>query len=121
MRVYRRLSRSEMGDVLKPNYTLHMLRDRRERIEMLARNGVAICIVCAGFLVDNNHRDGLEEHYITNTGLIIVRNHNTNKLVTVFAARPKQIERYYVAMGHVPPSRVLQVAHYNTKILGLNH
>lgn len=47
------------------------------------------------FIIDKGHKDGLELHSITDTGLILIHNYYTGKLVTKLIARPKQIERYY--------------------------
>ena len=37
---------------------------------------------------------GAELHTITSTGIIIIRNQKTNKMVTKLIARPNQIKRY---------------------------
>lgn len=45
-------------------------------------------------LVDKGHRDGKEWHSITDTGLILIENANTNRFVTTLIARPGQLKRY---------------------------
>ncbi len=67
----------------------------------------------SGFLVDKNHVGGLEEHHLTNTGLIIVRNHRTNKFVTVLIARPGQVKRYYRSIGRIAPKWLVKIAYDN--------
>lgn len=45
--------------------------------------------------VDRGHPDGPEIHKITDTGIIIIENAITHKLVTKLIARPGQLRRYY--------------------------
>lgn len=47
------------------------------------------------FIIDRKHEDGPERHVLTTTGIIIVYNLYTNKMVTKLIARPNQIKRYY--------------------------
>jgi len=51
------------------------------------------------FIIDNHHPNGLEVHDIFNTGLCIVRNKNTKKIITYKALRPSQYKRYYQALN----------------------
>lgn len=51
--------------------------------------------------VDRGHPDGPEIHKITDTGIIIIENAYTHKLVTKLIARPGQLRRYF-KNGHVP-------------------
>ena len=46
------------------------------------------------FRIDRHHINGAELHTITSTGIIIIRNQKTNKMVTKLIARPNQIKRY---------------------------
>lgn len=103
-------------DFSSRNCSMHFY-ERRTRI---ARTGLGIGKVVSCFLVDKGHENGLEEHYITTSGLIVVRNHSTHKAVTVMIARPAQIRRYYKE-GEKVPEMALQAAHYNAEVRHLNY
>lgn len=112
MVVIRQMKRYEAVDALNFNErTIHSLyrKNRLERVE----GGVGETV--SGFLVDNHHENGLEEHFITNNAFIIVRNHTSRKFVTVLVARPGQIKRYYKALGRVAPKWLVQKAYENFK------
>lgn len=118
MKVIKKINLNETSYALNFwNCTAHM----HDRMERIARTGLGLGRACAGFLVDKGHENGLEEHFITNTGLIVIRNHVTRKAITVIIARPVHIERYYKALGHSVPSKFLEVAYYNTKVRKLNY
>lgn len=51
--------------------------------------------VVASFRVDRGHRNGAEIHKITNTGIILIYNERTGKMITKLIARVGQIRRYY--------------------------
>ena len=71
------------------------------------------------FIVDRGHPKGAEIHYITDNGVIIVRNQITGKLVTKLIARPAQLKRYYNTTDKEPPKWLVdlcfqhQCSHYN--------
>lgn len=44
---------------------------------------------------DRGHPNGAEIHKITDTGIIIIFNERTGKLITKIIARPNQIRRYW--------------------------
>ena len=52
--------------------------------------------------IDKGHRNGPEDHEIRSTGIIVVYNHRTHKLVTKLIARPGQIRRYYKENEEIP-------------------
>lgn len=112
---------------IKPNECVHPLDFQdctlhfKERINRLGRTGMGIGKVIAGFLVDKGHENGLEEHYVTDTGLIVIRNHNTHKAITVLIARPAQLSRYYNAMGMAAPRIINQTARYNCEVCHYNY
>ena len=64
------------------------------------------------FVVDKGHKNGLERHVITDTGLIIIYNLNSGKLVTKLIARPEQLTRY---RWDVPKS-ILQLAEWHKSL-----
>ena len=95
MRIIRNITSNECAYPLDfSNRTRHFM----ERANRLTRTGMGVGKVLAGFLVDKGHENGLEEHYITTTGLIIIRNHMTHKAITILIARKAQIRRYYDAI-----------------------
>ena len=70
----------------------HYNRDRVAREKLIKKIGLGKEI--ATFTVDKGHPMGAELHTITSTGIIIIRNQKTNKMVTKLIARPNQIKRY---------------------------
>lgn len=93
-------------------------RNKRQRIIEKYTNGDGKVI--DSFIIDNGHKNGIEIHSITDTGLIIIYNKDTNKLVTKLIARPSQIERYYKNTDKHPPSWLIRLAQWHTS-LGYNH
>lgn len=71
----------------------HYTEDRKTREELIQKIGTGF--VVNSFVVDKGHKNGPERHEITSTGIIIVYNNRTNKMVTKLIARPNQIRRYY--------------------------
>lgn len=88
-------------------------RNKREKLINKIGNGNII----DEFIVDRNHKDGLEIHSITDTGIIIIRNYQTEKLITKLVARPKQIERYYKNLGRHPPEWLIEISFWHTSLL----
>ena len=118
MRIIRNITSNECAHPLDfSNHTRHFM----ERANRLMRTGMGVGKVFAGFLVDKGHENGLEEHYITTTGLIIIRNHMTHKAITILIARKAQIKRYYNALGIVMPRFIGKVADNNCNIHHLNY
>ena len=56
------------------------------------------------FVVDTGHPDGHEIHTITDKAFIVIQNKRTKKIVTVLAARPGQIRRYWLNLNIDFPS-----------------
>ena len=67
--------------------------DRKAREEIIRQIGTGKEI--ATVRVDRGHRNGAELHTITTTGIIIIRNERTHKMITKLIARPGQIRRYF--------------------------
>lgn len=65
------------------------------------------------FIVDKGHKDGLERHCITDTGMIIIYNAASGKLVSKLIARVNQIKRYYYGIDKEPPSSLLRLAEWH--------
>lgn len=71
----------------------HYTMDRKAREQVIRSIGEGNIV--ATFTVDRNHPNGAELHKITDTGIIIICNKRTNKMITKLIARPGQIRRYY--------------------------
>ena len=71
----------------------HYSNDRQNRERII--NTIGIGKVVDSFIVDRNHPNGAERHEITDTGIIVIYNNRTNKMITKLIARPGQIRRYY--------------------------
>ena len=70
-----------------------------------------------GFVVDRGHKNGAEVHSITDTGLILIHNYKSGKLVTKLIARPRQIERYYKNSNKHPPQWLIELAEWHQSLL----
>ena len=89
-------------------------RYRREKFinECLCGDGHVI----DSFVVDKGHKDGLERHDITDTGLIIVYNLESKKLVTKLIARENQVKRYYQNVDRNPPKWLLELCKWHNSL-----
>lgn len=101
--------------VARVSQTAHVREDRLKRIERIRR--------CIGFgevirqvVVDTGHPRGLELHVLTDSGLVLVFNERSRRLVTILIARPAQVRRYYEPFGEIVPRDVLRRAFYNTEV-----
>ncbi len=72
-------------------------------------------------LVDTGHRAGCEVHVLTSTGIVLVFNAHSCKLVTVLVARPAQVARYYEPFGEDVPDWLMTRAYENTCVRHLNY
>ena len=75
--------------------TMHNSNERNERtaniINVLGGYGKPMY----SFIVDTNHPNGYEIHTITDNGIIVIQNYNSEKLITCLIARGNQIRRYF--------------------------
>lgn len=71
--------------------------------------------VVDSFVVDRGHPNGPEIHSVTDTGIIVVHNQRTGKMVTKLIARPGQVKRYYSAEGRNAPQDILAIAKEHLK------
>lgn len=83
----------------------------RKRREMIIKS-IGEGYIIDRFIIDRGHVNGAEVHEITSTGIIIISNQHTNKMITKLIARPGQIKRYY-AEGKAPKN-LIQKAIENT-------
>lgn len=91
----------------------HFHRDRHERIMRIAQT-VGFGHIVRQCLVDTGHRAGCEVHVLTSTGIVLVFNAHSCKLVTVLVARPGQVARYYEPFGEDVPDWLMARAYENT-------
>lgn len=59
-------------------------------------------------------------HILTSTGIVVIENYYTRKVVTKLIARPQQIQRYYAIIGEKAPEWLLMVAKRHCE-LGYNN
>lgn len=88
----------------------HYNRDRQLRESII--NQIGVGNVIKEVEVDRGHRNGPEIHKITDTGLILIYNKESKKLITKLIARVGQINRYY-QNNERPPKKVIQLAKYH--------
>ena len=91
------------------NQTNHYKNKRYKREKFIGKYLCGDGNVIDSFVVDKGHKDGLEKHCITDTGLIIVYNLESQKLVTKLIARENQIMRYYRNADKSPPKWLLEL------------
>ena len=94
----------------------HYNKDRVRREKLIKEIGIGVEVET--FRVDRGHKDGAELHTITTTGIIIIRNERTHKLVTKLIARPNQIKRYFPKETEVV-KKVIEIARIHQS-LGYN-
>lgn len=89
----------------------HWRKDRRERDRIIGRIGMGTVI--KSVVIDRGHVNGPEIHKVTTTGLIIIYNEYSGKMVTILIARPNQIKRYF---ENDAPQDVLKIAEYHQRM-----
>lgn len=98
------------------NQTNHYKNKRYKREKFINKHLCGDGNVIDSFIVDKGHKNGLERHDITDTGLIIVYNLESQKLVTKLIARPQQIKRYYKDVDREPPRYLLDLAYWHNSL-----
>ncbi len=97
--------------------SLHYITDRAQREQKIREIGIGKEL--DSFDVDKGHRNGPEIHVVTSTGIIIIYNAWTHKMVTKKIARPRQIENLYMSkynsLSKIPQS-VLELARYHQRM-----
>lgn len=90
----------------------HYMNDREAREEVIRKIGMGD--IKDRFVVDRGHKNGSEIHEIRTTGIIVIYNQRTGKMITKLIARVGQIKRYY-ANGKAP-KQILARAYENTVV-----
>lgn len=88
----------------------HYKQKRYKREKLINRHLNGDGKVIDSFIIDNGHKTGVERHDITENGIILIYNAQTNKLVTKLIARAGQIKRYYSSVNREPPHHIIQLA-----------
>lgn len=77
------------------------------------------------FIVDTGHPNGFEIHTITDKAFIVIQNERTERLITILAARPGQIKRYWRNRNQRLPNdsifRTIMDNAVNNADMGLNN
>lgn len=95
--------------------TGHFHDDRGARFSRICRS-VGLGHVVRQCLVDTGHPAGREVHMLTDTGVVVVVNARSHRLVTMLVARPNQVKRYYEPFGEEVPKELLARAYRNTRV-----
>lgn len=95
------------------NQSNHYKNKRYKREKFISRCLCGDGKVIDSFIVNKGHRDGLERHCVTDTGLIIIYNVNSGKLVTKLIARSNQIKKLYYGTDKEPPPSLLRLAEWH--------
>lgn len=91
----------------------HYKKERNKREKFINKYCNGSGKVIDEFIVDKGHKNGLERHCITDTGMIVIYNASSGVLVSKLIARPKQIERYYIGTDKKPPASILRLAEWH--------
>lgn len=82
-----------MIDFLNEENTAHMQNLRADRDKFI-QNHLGEGNLIAYFVVDRNHKNGKEVHYVYDNAIIEIRNLRTDKTVTKLIGRVGQLLRY---------------------------
>lgn len=78
--------------------TKHFDNDRKVRQQVI-NHIIGVGKPFASFLVDANHKNGMEIHTLLDNGTIEVRNYDSGKIVTQIVAYPLRLEKYFNLLG----------------------
>ena len=109
--------RRELGRIRESGHLHYARHGRTTRIA----ETVGFGHVVRQCLVDTGHSAGCEVHVLTSTGIVLVFNARSGKLVTVLVARPGQVARYYEPFGEDVPDWLMNRAYENTCVRHLNY
>lgn len=98
--------------------SIHYVEERKNRQRIIDEIGMGYEV--DSFVVDRGHVNGEEIHVITSTGLIVIYNKASHKMVTILIARPQQIRRYYNNSGEFAPMYLIELAREHQR-LGYNN
>lgn len=98
------------------NQTNHYKNKRYKREKFISKHLYGDGNVIDSFIVDRNHPMGKEVHCVTDTGLIIVYNATSQKLVTKLIARPQQLKNLYQSVNKKVPKYLLDLAYWHNTL-----
>lgn len=101
------------------NISKHYKKQRYKREKFINKYVNGDGKVIDSFIINRGHVNGIERHDITENGIILIYNNNSNILVSKLIARPSQIKRYYKATNKTPPSYLIYLAQWHED-LGYN-
>ena len=100
---------------MKNDYSRHFMTNRKDRQEFIEeRLGTGNEV--RSFYVENGHANGAEIHTVTDTGVIIIKNAITGKIITEIIGRPAQLKRLYSSIGEEVPKKLLKTAYKNNSL-----
>ena len=107
------------------NSTGHMSNDRSGRVELYREKVRSVGDPAYSFVVNTGHPNGDEVHTITEKAFIVIQNKESGRIVTILAARPNQVKRYWEGLGMKTPSDgdfalIMRFAS-NNRARGLHH
>ena len=97
-------------------YSSHYITDRVARENLIKQIGIGTAV--ATVRIDRGHPAGPELHTLTTTGIIVIHNEATGKLVTKLIARPNQIRKRFKVTPEI--ERIIQIAALHQS-LNYNH
>lgn len=120
VRVIKQSNFKRYEEFAKRQQTIHFT-ERNERVKKYSELRLLDIDFLYGFIVDKNHPNGDEMHFINPNGIIYVMNCRSGKLITVLGARPGQIKRYFEALEIKVDNQVQRLlntafSHYNNGI-----
>lgn len=98
------------------NQTNHYKNKRYKREKFINKYLCGDGKIIDSFIVDKGHKNGLEKHCVTDTGLIIVFNLESQKLVTKLIARPNQVKKLYQSVGKKAPRWLLDLCYWHNTL-----
>lgn len=95
-------------------YSTHYVKERIAREKLIAEIGIGEAV--ATIKLDRGHPAGAELHTITTTGIIVIRNVHSGKIVTKLIARPGQVRRYF---DEIAPEveKIIQIARIHQQLM----
>ena len=98
------------------NISNHYKNERHKRENLINSHLNGDGKVIESFLVDRGHKNGIERHDITDTGVVLIYNNKSGKLVSKLVARPYQIKRYYKNSNREPPAWLMKIASWHQSL-----
>ena len=83
----------------------HYVNDRKKREQII--NLIGQGNIIKSVEIDKGHKNGTEIHQISDTGIVIIFNKKTKKLITKLIARPNQIKRYFSNNEQIPEKTIV--------------